>query len=701
MISGGRDAARPPRIVLGAVVALTLLVASVGPSAGPVTAATPVLQLEPVVTSGLSSPVLVTHAGDGRLFVLEQAGRIRIIEGGALVATPFLDITGPVLDGGERGLLGLAFHPHYAANGRFFVFYTRSDGDLQISEFRRNAGNPNLADGASERQLLRIEHSSNTNHNGGMLAFGPDGTLFIATGDGGGGGDPLGSGQDIGSRLGKVLRIDVDPANPADPYAVPPDNPFVGVAGDDLVWSYGLRNPWRFSFDRSSGDLWIGDVGQTAWEEVNRATAASGRGRSVNFGWNIMEGFHCYNAATCNQAGLTLPLAEYQHGSGDCSVTGGYVYRGAASPTLSGLYLFGDYCSGRIWSVSASGPAAQAPTLLLDSAHNISSFGEDVAGEVYLVAHGGGIYRLRATGTVTRLAGADRYATAAAISAATFASGVPVAFIATGENYPDALAGGPAAAAHGAPVLLVRTTSIPPSISAELARLAPGRIVVLGGPSVVSEGVASSLGAYTTGGVTRRAGSDRYATAAAISAATYAVGPPVVFIATGDNYPDALAGGPAAAAAGGPLLLVRGSTIPSSIAAELSRLAPGRIVVLGSAAVVSDAVAGALNAYTTGGVTRLAGPDRYATAAAISSWTFAANVPAVSIATGENYPDALSGGPAAAADRGPLLLVRAGSIPAPVAAELTRLNPGRIVVLGSSAVVSDAVADALAGYVAP
>jgi putative cell wall-binding protein len=482
---------------------------------------------------------------------------------------------------------------------------------------------------------------------------------------------------------------------------VPADNPFVGVAGDDLVWSFGLRNPWRFSFDRSTGDLWIGDVGQTLWEEVNRATAASGRGRSVNFGWNIMEGFHCYNAATCNQAGLTLPLAEYQHGSGDCSVTGGHVYRGSASPTLSGLYLFGDYCSGRIWSVSASGPAAQAPTLLLDSAHNISSFGEDVAGEVYLVAHGGGIYRLRATGTVTRLAGSDRYATAAAISAATFSTGVPVAFIATGENYPDALAGGPAAAANGAPVLLVRATSIPPPVSAELARLSPGQIVILGGPSVVSEGVAASLTAYTTGGVTRLAGSDRYATAAAISAATYAVGPPVAFIATGENYPDALSGGPAAAAARGPLLLVRAGSIPAPIADELARLRPGRIVVLGSAAVVSEAVAGALAAYTTGGVIRLAGSDRYATAAAISSWTFAANVPAVYVATGENYPDALSGGPAAAADRGPLLLVRAGSIPTAVAAELTRLNPGRIVVLGSSAVVSDAVTDALGGYVAP
>jgi glucose/arabinose dehydrogenase len=488
-------AARPLPAALS-VVALLGAVLGVAPPP-PASAATPVLQLLPVVTSGLSSPVLVTHAGDARLFVVEQAGRIRIVQGGALLPTPFLDITGPVGDGGERGLLGLAFHPQYASNGRFFVFYTRSDdGDLQISEFARSAGDPNLANGASERPLLRIEHSSQANHNGGMLAFGPDGMLYIATGDGGGSGDPLGSGQNANSRLGKILRIDVDPPNPSDPYEIPPDNPFVGLAGDDLVWSLGLRNPWRFSFDRTTGDLWIGDVGQGSWEEIDRATTGSGRGRGVNYGWNIMEGAHCYNAGSCNQAGLTLPLTEYAHGSGDCSVTGGYVYRGGTSPVLSGLYLFGDFCSGRIWSVQAAGPAGQSPTLLLDTSANIASFGEDAAGEVYLVSLGGAVYRLAATGGVARLSGADRYATAAAVSAATFAPGVRAVLVATGDNYPDALAGAGAAHAWGAPVLLVRHGSIPAAVAVELDRLNPGQIFVLGGPSVVSDAVAGALGAY-------------------------------------------------------------------------------------------------------------------------------------------------------------------------------------------------------------
>jgi putative cell wall-binding protein len=658
-----------------------------------------VLGLVPVVTAGLASPVLVTHAGDARLFVVEQAGRIRIVDGGTLLPAPFLDISGPVLDGGERGLLGLAFHPQFAANRRFFVFYTRDDGDLQVSEFLRSSGNANLADPASERPLLRIEHSANTNHNGGMLAFGPDGMLFVATGDGGGGGDPFGAGQDINSRLGKILRINVDAADPA--TQPPPDNPFVGTAGDDLIWSLGLRNPWRFGFDRANGDLWIADVGQGSWEEVNRATAASGRGRGANFGWSVMEGAHCYNASTCSQAGLTLPLAEYAHGSGDCSVTGGYVYRGSASPVLTGLYLFGDFCSGRIWSVAAGGPAIQAPTLLLDTTLGISSFGEDAAGELYVVSLGGSIHRLVASGGVSRIAGADRYATAAAVSAATFAPGVRAVLVATGENYPDALAAGGAAHAWGAPVLLVRQGSIPAAVAAELDRLDPERILVLGGPAVVSDAVAAALGAYATGGVTRLAGGDRYATAAAVSAATFAPGVPVAYVATGRNYPDALAGASAAAVEHGPVLLVPGSFIPPSVAAELDRLNPARIVVLGGPAVVSDGVIAVLGAYATGGVSRIAGPDRYATAAAVSASVFAAGVPVVYVATGENYPDALAGGPAAAREIGPVLLVRQGSIPGSVAAELDRLDPARIVVLGGPAVVSDAVAAALGGYVRP
>jgi putative cell wall-binding protein len=302
------------------------------------------------------------------------------------------------------------------------------------------------------------------------------------------------------------------------------------------------------------------------------------------------------------------------------------------------------------------------------------------------------------TGTVTRIFGTDRYATAAMVSAATFAPGVPVVFIATGQNFPDALAGGPAAGKLGGPILLVKQNSIPALVATELDRLNPGRIVVLGGPAIVSDAVKTALGAYTSGTVTRIFGADRYATAAMVSAATFAPGVPVVFIVTGQNFPDALAGGPAAADDGSPILLVKQNSIPALVATELDRLNPGRIVVLGGPVIVSASVATSLAAYTSGTVTRINGLDRYATAAMVSAATFAPGVPVVFIATGQNFPDALAGGAAAAAEGSPVLLVRQNSIPALVATELDRLNPGRIVVLGGPAIVSDAVKTALGAY---
>ncbi len=685
-------------LALGIATASLATASLLTPSATTRAASDPIIALQPVV-GGLDHPVLVTNAGDARLFVAEQTGRIRIVNGGSLLATPFLDVSGKISSGSERGLLGLAFHPAYATNGRFFVYYTRSDGDIQVSEFQRSAGNANLADAGSERPILRIEHSTYSNHNGGMLAFGPDGYLYIGTGDGGGAGDPLGSGQNINSRLGKLLRLDIDTANPSIAYDVPPTNPFVGTAGDDLVWSYGLRNPWRFSFDRVTDDLWIGDVGQGSWEEVDLARSAAGRGRGLNFGWNVLEGDHCYNATTCVRTGKTAPVAEYPHGTGDCSITGGFVYRGSVSPLLVGRYLFGDYCSGRIWSLVASGPSPQSEVLLTDTSLQISSFGEDAAGEVYVVALGGTIYGI-VESQVVRRSGPDRYATAAEISAAAFDPGVPVAYVATGQDYPDAIAGGPAAAAEGGPILLVRSGSIPAATAAELKRLKPGHIVVLGGTSVVSAGVASALAGYTAGTVVRRSGPDRYATAAEISAAAFDPGVPVAYVATGQDYPDAIAGGPAAAAEGGPILLVRSGSIPAATAAELKRLKPGHIVVLGGTSVVSAGVASALAGYTAGTVVRRSGPDRYATAAEISAAAFDPGVPVAYVATGQDYPDAIAGGPAAAAEGGPILLVRSGSIPAATAAELKRLKPGHIVVLGGTSVVSAGVASALAGYTA-
>jgi putative cell wall-binding protein len=377
-------------------------------------------------------------------------------------------------------------------------------------------------------------------------------------------------------------------------------------------------------------------------------------------------------------------------------VTGGYAYRGSASSVLNGRYLYGDYCSGRIWFVSTTNPAVGG--LLLDTSLNISSFGEDANGELYVIDHGGGVYRIDAgTGVVTRRSGADRYATAAAISAAYFSPGVPVAFVATGEGFADALAGGPAAAEEGGPLLLVRSTSIPAATAAELTRLQPASIVVLGGSGAISDVVFAALDAYTTGPLSRRAGADRYATAAAISAATFDPGVPVAFIATGQSYPDALAGGPAAAKEGGPLLLVQSNAIPPATVAELQRLQPGAIVVLGGTAVVSAAVATALDAYTTGSVSRRSGPDRYATAAAISAGSFGPGVATVFVATGEGFADALAGGPAAAKVGAPLLLVR-GFIPLATANELQRLGPTSIVVLGGTGVVSANVATGLGGY---
>ncbi len=335
------------------------------------------------VIAGLSSPVYLTHAGDGsnRLFIVEQPGRILIHKNGSLLGTPFLDIRSKVGYGGERGLLSVAFHPQYASNRRFFVYYTRSsDGDIIVSEFAASTGNPDIADPA-ETVLLVIEHSTYSNHNGGQLQFGPDGYLYLGTGDGGGGGDPLGSGQNINTLLGKILRIDV---NSGSPYTIPPGNPYAGVAGLDEIYAIGLRNPWRFSFDRLTGALYVGDVGQGAREEIDIITLGG------NYGWNTMEGTQCYSPpSNCNMAGLTLPIAEYAHSGGNCSVTGGHVYRGSQSADMYGTYLYGDYCTGIIW-----GYAGGVATQLLDTSLSISSFGEDQSGEIYVVSLSGTVNKV-------------------------------------------------------------------------------------------------------------------------------------------------------------------------------------------------------------------------------------------------------------------------------------------------------------------
>ncbi|HEX2188453.1 MAG TPA: PQQ-dependent sugar dehydrogenase [Longimicrobiaceae bacterium] len=341
------------------------------------------------VASGLSSPLFLTAPpADPRLFIVEQPGRIRVVENGALLPAPFLDIADRVSSGGERGLLGLAFHPSYAANGYFYVDYTDPGGDTRVERYRVSADR-NRADPASAKTILHVPQPF-ANHNGGMVAFGPDGKLYVAMGDGGSGGDPQGHGQDPGTLLGAVLRIDVDAG---DPYAIPADNPFVGRAGArGEVWATGVRNPWRFAWDREAGLLYLADVGQSAVEEVNVVPAGAA---GLNFGWNVMEGSRCFRPAEgCSRTGLVLPVLEYPHSEG-CSVTGGYVYRGQRIPALRGHYFYADYCRGWVRSFRhQGGQAADRREWGFGDVGSVLSFGEDAAGELYLLSAAGRVYRL-------------------------------------------------------------------------------------------------------------------------------------------------------------------------------------------------------------------------------------------------------------------------------------------------------------------
>lgn len=375
---------------------LALIAAAVfGGLFAPARAATFQIQLKEVA-SGLDLPVFLTHAGDGsgRMFVLEKPGRIVILnQDGQELDQPFLDIRSKVGSSGyEQGLLGLAFHPNYEQNGLFFVNYTDRQGDTVIERYRVLQDDANRADPSTAKAILKIDQPF-PNHNGGMVAFGPDGYLYIGMGDGGGGGDPLKAGQDTRQLLGKILRLDIDNG---DPYAIPADNPFAdGKEGAAEVWSYGWRNPWRFSFDRATNDKYIADVGQNAYEEVSFEKAGSPGG--LNYGWNTMEASHCFpERAGCNRDGLVLPVAEYGHSLGN-SITGGYVYRGNTYPRLQGYYFFADFGSSRLWSLQQANGSWQMEQIA-EVGFPVSSFGEDEAGEVYLVDFRGRIHRLTDVG---------------------------------------------------------------------------------------------------------------------------------------------------------------------------------------------------------------------------------------------------------------------------------------------------------------
>ncbi len=392
------------RIWNAAPLALAAVVATYTPEIGAQTC--PKLELEGRVTSGLSSPLFVTNAGDGsnRLFIVERAGTIRVVQPLAATGTVFLTIpSAKILSGDERGLLGLAFSPNFATNRRFFVTYTRKDdGAIVLAEYKANAANPNIADPtattATEISHLVIPHGDNANHNGGMIAFGPGGYLFMSVGDGGSGDDPPNNGQNINQLLGKFLRLDVDTPNGPIPYSSPSDNPYFGATpGRDEIFAIGVRNPWRFSFDRETHKLIAGDVGQDQREEVDFID------RGKNYGWRVMEGTFCNfstDAIPCNSPLFTPPLLEYTHSAGRCSITGGYVYRGTNETLADGTYIYGDFCTGEVFGVDVAtlplpaGPTT--PSLFLDAPFNIASFGEDEAGELYTVSLGGQVNKLLA-----------------------------------------------------------------------------------------------------------------------------------------------------------------------------------------------------------------------------------------------------------------------------------------------------------------
>jgi glucose/arabinose dehydrogenase len=406
---------RHARLLPGLAVAATLSASLTGLLAAPVsasvvpgrltdggaTAAAPsAASIKLTHVADVPQPVLAIGAHDGtnRLFIVSKGGTIRIVKNGTLLPTPFLDISSLVSKGSEQGLLGLAFHPGFRTNRKLYVNYTNTSGNTVVREYRASAGNPDVVATSTARTILTIKQPY-ANHNGGMLAFSKGGYLFIGMGDGGSAGDPGNRAQSVSSLLGKMLRIDINGTTATHNYRVPSTNPYVGRTGRNEIWQRGLRNPWRFSFDRLTGNLWIGDVGQDRYEEVDRAVkTSSGPGKAVNWGWRVMEGRHCYNPATgCNRTGKTLPLTEYSHASnGRCAITGGYVYRGSAIAALRGWYVYGDYCSGEVWAVSSTAAAPATPVRLVGTGTGrlISGFGEDNAGALYVCDLNGAVYRI-------------------------------------------------------------------------------------------------------------------------------------------------------------------------------------------------------------------------------------------------------------------------------------------------------------------
>ncbi|MHB1341405.1 MAG: cell wall-binding repeat-containing protein [Coriobacteriia bacterium] len=654
---------RHPARLWSLLSAMVVLVASLTQSAYGV----PTASVRPLARWRVSRPVGIENAADGsgRLFIVDKGGVIRVVSGGQLLATPFLDISGLVSGGGEQGLLGLAFPPGFGAKQYFYIDYTNTAGDTVVARVDVSA-DPNVADAASRTVLLTIDQPF-ANHNGGQIAFGPDGYLYIGMGDGGSSGDPLGNGQATNTLLGKMLRIDTESGSV--PYAVPPTNPFAGNAAYlPEIWSIGLRNPWRFSFDPVTGAMYIADVGQSAWEEIDVEPPATG-GR--NYGWNGYEGSHSYpvGSAPGPTAGLTFPVHEYDHATRGHSITGGYVYRGARYPAWDGLYFFGDFEWGTIWAMDTGdhsvGTALDTPLL-------ITTFGRDEAGELYFAEYlDSTVYEMRNAAVapqvpVTRLSGSDRYATAAAIALEAFPSGCTTAVVATGEGFADALSASGLAGVAGGPVLLTRSRVASPAMLSALgpAGLAARDVIIVGGTTAVTSAVEATLrGAGYS--VSRVSGSDRYATAAAVASRVVArLGAAYdgnVFVARGDEYPDALAASPLSYAGHGPILLTAPAALPAVTAGALTAIGATDAIVIGGTDAITPAVAGGLGVPYV----RVAGADRYSSASGLASvalgrgWT---DYSFVGIATGLDFPDGLAGG-AAAGTRGGVLLLAGPTLP--------------------------------------
>jgi glucose/arabinose dehydrogenase/putative cell wall-binding protein len=676
-----------------AVLALALALAAIQPVNA---TAIPSVQLRFLARWLATAPVGIESAGDGtdRLFIVEQGGRIRLVIAGALLDAPFLDVSSKVSAGGERGLLGLAFPAGFGSKQYFYVNYTDLSGNTVIARYHVSASDPNVADPGSEQVLLTIAQPF-SNHNGGHLAFGPDGYLYIGSGDGGSSGDPLGNAQRRDTLLGKILRIDTE--GTAIPYDVPTSNPFVGMSGyRPEIWALGLRNPWRFSFDRGTGALWIADVGQGAREEIDYEPPGFAGGR--NYGWNLYEGLIAYPSGSTPSptVGLTFPVYEYDHTSGGQSVTGGFVYRGPSQTSLAGLYLFSDFSLGKFWVLD---PADHSVQMVVDTGMQPSSFGQDEAGELYVADYASGVvYQVLdgspgTSGVLTRLAGANRYETAVAISQAAFPSGATTVVIATGMAWPDALGGSSLAGAVSGALLLTRPAALPTEVLAEIGRLGATKAYVLGGTAAVSAAVENTLVTKLgRANVVRLGGADRYETARYVAdtllkiLGTQYAGD--AFVATGADFPDAAAASPLAAALGRPILLAN----PTSGAIYVPT-GTKRAAILGSTAAVSGTVEAALRtSLGSANVVRLGGANRYATAAIIAQTGVDAGMrwDGAGIATGTDFPDALAGGTMLRGLDSVVLLTDSTTLSGEAAAALSanRSSINRVFIFGGTNAIS-------------